>query len=79
MSEHARLGPCTSCRQTHCIEGIGSGTGALLQLLCHHHGRQVETDARAKVCTDCGYVEFWVRSPRALKLRPAADEVRSAR
>jgi hypothetical protein len=69
MPSHADLGACSRCQQVHCIEGVASETGAL-HLVCYHHGVQVETAVRAKVCTDCGYVEFWVRSPKSLKLRP---------
>ncbi len=81
MFEHAVLGECSRCRQLHCIEGSPPDPRAL-RLLCHHHGISREADLRAKVCTDCGYVEFWVRQPAALKLNSealaAADAAQSA-
>lgn len=71
MSEHAALGECARCRQLHCIEGT-LPDARLFRLLCYHHGVSREADLRAKVCTDCGYVELSVRQPAALKLNPEA-------
>lgn len=70
MSEHEALGECGRCGQMHCIEGVAPGHPEALRLVCHHHGIAKAAALRAKICTDCGYVEFSVRHPAALKLRP---------
>jgi hypothetical protein len=77
MPTHADLGECGRCRQLHCIEGVASETGAL-HLVCYHHGVAREAGVRAKVCTDCGYVEFWVRHPASLKLNAEAMDAAEA-
>ncbi len=77
MSEHAALGECSRCHQLHCVEGSFFDARAL-RLLCHHHGVTKEADLRAKVCTDCGYVELWVRQPASLKLSPETLAAASA-
>lgn len=71
MSEHAALGECSRCRQHHCVEGVAPDPRAR-ELVCHHHGATRQAEVRAKVCTDCGYVEFFVRNPASLKLHPTA-------
>lgn len=72
MSEHEALGPCSRCRQMHCVEAVAPGEPDAFRLVCHHHGIAKTAAIRAKVCTDCGHVELSVRHPLALKIRPEA-------